>query len=146
GHGGTIDGFLFEGKPLDPDTGFYDFGQRFYDPKTSIFLGIDDKFRSDTGSVVGRRAALALMAFSGNNPLRFVDPDGRDFWSPFRWTGRFIRGGATAVYDMGAGAVHMVAHPIDTGAAIGHAAIHPIDTVTGVGKAVYHSVATCIGE
>jgi hypothetical protein len=27
----AVNGYLFNGKQLDPDTGFYDFGQRFYD-------------------------------------------------------------------------------------------------------------------
>ena len=31
-----VNGYLFSGKYQDPETGFYDFGQRFYDPSTSL--------------------------------------------------------------------------------------------------------------
>lgn len=31
-----VNGYRFCGKPSDPETGFYDLGQRVYDPKTSL--------------------------------------------------------------------------------------------------------------
>jgi RHS repeat-associated protein len=111
GHGGTVDGFLFEGKPLDPDTGFYNFGQRFYDPKTSIWLGVDAKLTDDTSRVVGKRAGLAPIAFSANNPLRFVDPDGRDVGEFFSMLGHYGWGVVK-------GATYPIRHPIKTAVGI----------------------------
>ena len=73
-----INGYLFSGKPFDPDTGFYDFGQRFYEPRTSLWLGIDPKLRTMPASTVGRPAMLATLGYVDNNPLRFSDLDGRD--------------------------------------------------------------------
>jgi RHS repeat-associated protein len=45
-----LNGYTFSGKPFDPETGLHDFGARFYDPKTSLWLGIDPAF-SEGGSV-----------------------------------------------------------------------------------------------
>ena len=36
-----VNGYRFSGKMFDPETGLYDFGQRFYDPRTSLWLGVD---------------------------------------------------------------------------------------------------------
>jgi RHS repeat-associated protein len=102
GKGGTVDGFLFEGKPLDPDTGCYDFGQRFYDPRTSLWLGIDADFKDSPGSLIGKRTALALSAFAAHNPLRFIDPDGRGWLD---WVGRQVAAASKVIAGAGAFAV-----------------------------------------
>jgi RHS repeat-associated protein len=79
GKGNSVDGFLFSGKEFDPDTGFYDFGQRFYDPRSSIWLGIDRSFVA-TPSVADRQPAeLAPLAYSANRPLALTDPTGLQF-------------------------------------------------------------------
>lgn len=73
-----VSGILFSGKPFDPDTGFYDFGQRFYEPRTSLWLGVDPAVvEGDAGLVVAGPTALAIGGFVAHNPLRYVDPDGR---------------------------------------------------------------------
>jgi RHS repeat-associated protein len=72
-----INGYLFSGKPFDPETGFYDFGQRFYDPRTSLWLGVDPKLTGEPGSAVGRSMLLSPFAYAAHSPFRFVDPDGR---------------------------------------------------------------------
>lgn len=74
-----INGYLFSGKPFDPETGFYDFGQRFYEPRTSLWLGIDPAFTDSPVSSVDRPLMLSVFAFSGQNPLSNIDPDGRDW-------------------------------------------------------------------
>ncbi|HEY4176751.1 MAG TPA: SpvB/TcaC N-terminal domain-containing protein [Kofleriaceae bacterium] len=76
----SVNGYLFNGKPFDTETGFYDFGQRFYDPKTSLWLGEDPALVDSTSSVVGSPVRGSGAAFSGHNPLRFRDPNGRDFF------------------------------------------------------------------
>jgi RHS repeat-associated protein len=73
-----VNGYLFEGKPYDKLTGFYDYGQRFYDPRTSLWLGEDPAFTESPGKAVGRPIMLAVSAFSDANPSRFMDPDGRE--------------------------------------------------------------------
>jgi RHS repeat-associated protein len=70
--------YLFSGKPFDSDTGFYDFGQRFYDPRTSLWLGVDSAFKATPSGSIARPFSLSVLSFSGNNPVHFSDPDGRD--------------------------------------------------------------------
>lgn len=74
-----FNGYLFNGKPYDPETGFYDYGQRFYDPRTSLWLGIDPALIDSPDSRPERTTIVAPNAYAGHSPLRFVDPDGRDF-------------------------------------------------------------------
>jgi RHS repeat-associated protein len=76
--GTPVNGYLFEGKPYDKLTGFYDYGQRFYDPRTSLWLGEDPAFIGSAGKAVGRPMFLAVSAFSGQSPARNIDPDGRE--------------------------------------------------------------------
>lgn len=75
----TVNGFLFNGKPYDPETKFYDYGQRFYDPRTSLWLGVDPAFLDGTDKSVGRPLMLSVGGFSGQSPFRNIDPDGRDW-------------------------------------------------------------------
>jgi RHS repeat-associated protein len=72
-----VTGYLFSGKPFDPDTGFYDFGQRFYEPRTSLWLGVDALGKQNIAGAIAHPAALAPLAFTAHNPLRYVDRDGR---------------------------------------------------------------------
>jgi RHS repeat-associated protein len=73
-----VSGYLFSGKPFDPDTGFYDYGQRFYDPRMSLWLGNDPAFVKMPQQSVGEPLYLAPLAFARHSPLRMFDPDGRD--------------------------------------------------------------------
>ncbi len=69
--------FRFTGKKLDVDrTGMYYFGARFYIPEVGRFLTPDP--------VVGLRSlnlkdplSLNLYSYAKDNPLRYIDPDGR---------------------------------------------------------------------
>jgi RHS repeat-associated protein len=62
----------FTGKRYDSVLGLNYFGARYYDPQISRFLSIDPAdFSSDDLQTFGR------YHYSNNNPLAFVDPDGR---------------------------------------------------------------------
>ena len=62
--------YLFNAKELDEETGLYYYGARYMDPKISMWLGVDplmEKYPSVTG-----------YCYTMDNPIRFIDPDGRD--------------------------------------------------------------------
>ena len=62
--------YLFNAKELDEETGLYYYGARYMDPKISMWLGVDplmEKYPSVTG-----------YCYTKDNPIRFIDPDGRD--------------------------------------------------------------------
>ena len=65
--------FTFTGKQLDQDGGldWYYFGARFYDAEVGRFLGVDP--------LAGKYPALNPYHYTMNNPLIYVDPDGKDF-------------------------------------------------------------------
>jgi RHS repeat-associated protein len=81
--------FKFTGKELDPETGLYYFGARYYDPQVSIWVSVDPvldkylpqgKIGSETdlpANGVFNSKNINLFHYGGNNPLSIKDPDGR---------------------------------------------------------------------
>ena len=63
--------YKFNGKELDEETGLYYYGARYYDAKSSVWLSVDPK--------MDKYPNLSSYNFSGNNPIIYVDPDGRDY-------------------------------------------------------------------
>ena len=62
--------YKFNGKEMDKETGMYYYSARYYDPRISIFVSVDplaEKYRN-----------ISAYAYVANNPINFVDPDGRD--------------------------------------------------------------------
>jgi RHS repeat-associated protein len=75
-----ISGYLFSGKQFDFETGFYDFGQRFYDPRASLWLGIDPALTEDPAIATKIPSVLAPLAYAGHSPEARIDPDGKAWW------------------------------------------------------------------
>jgi RHS repeat-associated protein len=88
--------YRFTGKERDEETGLYYYGARYLDPKTSRWLSADpamgeylpsapisDKARQRNGNLPGMGGVFNLVNlhmyhYAGNNPVKYVDPDGRD--------------------------------------------------------------------
>ena len=64
--------YKFNGKELDEETGLYYYGARYYDPRQSMWLGTDP--------MQGKYPGICTYAFCHNNPVRFIDYDGKDAW------------------------------------------------------------------
>lgn len=60
--------YRFNGKELDPETGNYYYGARYYDPKISIWLSVDPILKHHESP----------YSFMSGNPIMIMDPDGRD--------------------------------------------------------------------
>ena len=63
--------YKFNGKELDEETGFYYYGARYYDPRISIWLSVDP--------LAEKHPDYTPYAYCANNPIIYVDPDGRDW-------------------------------------------------------------------
>ncbi len=62
--------YLFNGKELDEETGLYYYGARYYNPRISLWYGVDPLF--------DKYPAHSPYCYTMNNPVVLVDPDGED--------------------------------------------------------------------
>ena len=73
----------FTGKPVDKDTGFYYYGARYYSTNLGRFLSEDPVFL-DIGKkndILLDPQALDSYSYARDNPIRYVDEDGKMFFS-----------------------------------------------------------------
>ena len=80
-YGGNMPGYKFTGKELDPETGLYYYGARYYDPVVSVWLNPDpvlDKYLDgDPAGGIFVPQNLGVYSYSHNNPVVYKDPKGR---------------------------------------------------------------------
>ena len=63
--------YLFNAKELDEETGLYYYGARYYDPRASVWLSADP--------MQEKYPNVSTYAYCANNPIKFIDPDGKDW-------------------------------------------------------------------
>jgi|GEM_PF-5189608 len=73
-------------RPLDPETGLYNFRRRYYSPAVGRFL-CEDAF----GGRISNALGMNPYVFAFNDPFRFIDPFG-DFSLPFNGSGKAAAG------------------------------------------------------
>lgn len=64
----TGNSYAYTGRRLDIETGFYYYRARYYSPQTGRFIQRDP---------LGYADGMGVYAYVGNNPINFVDPDGK---------------------------------------------------------------------
>lgn len=67
---GYTNPYKFNAKELDGETGLYYYGARYYNPRLSIWYGVDPLAEKYPG--------WSPFAYTMDNPVKYVDPDGRD--------------------------------------------------------------------
>lgn len=60
--------YLYNGKELDTETGRYYYGARYYDPKVSLWIGVDP--------MAGKYYRFSPYNYCANNPILLTDPKG----------------------------------------------------------------------
>jgi RHS repeat-associated protein len=66
----------FTGKELDPESGLYYYGGRYYDPELARFVSADPFVPQPSDPQSLNRYSYVL-----NNPVNLIDPDGHFFWA-----------------------------------------------------------------
>ena len=90
--------YRFSGKEFEEELGLYDFGARYYDPRTMLWLSPDPAMpeylngESGMGGVFNPRN-LNTYHYAGHNPIRLLDPDGRkvEIFGTKRFVRRVVR-------------------------------------------------------
>jgi RHS repeat-associated protein len=80
--------YLLTDKELDQETGLYYFGARYYDPRIGLWASTDPaqtEYLDRVGAGGLRAVLLSTYAYAANNPLIFIDPDGRSPWYVRAW-------------------------------------------------------------
>lgn len=86
GGSGQMPYYRFTGKELDPETGLYYYGARYYDPVLSRWISADPALGkylqrasgNRQGNTVYQPITLSLYAYAGLNPLKYIDPTGEE--------------------------------------------------------------------
>ena len=60
----------FNGKELDSETGLYYYGARYYEPVLAMWFGVD--------ALAEKYPNMCGYVYCAGNPVKFVDPDGKD--------------------------------------------------------------------
>uniref|UniRef100_UPI000FF56FE2 RHS repeat domain-containing protein n=1 Tax=Bacteroides sp. OF04-15BH TaxID=2292281 RepID=UPI000FF56FE2 len=79
--------YLFNAKEFDEETGLYYYGARYYEPKLGIWISTDPKQE--------KYFDFSSYCYTGNNPIRFSDPNGQDWWDKVKGFGAAIVDNAT---------------------------------------------------
>jgi RHS repeat-associated protein len=81
-YGGVVNtNYLFTGKEIDNHNGFYYFGARYYMPEIGRFITPEPIM--GTGDLnINEPIALNFYNYSKDNPLKYVDPNGKREMTP----------------------------------------------------------------
>jgi len=84
--GGSVFGLAghrrrFNDKYVDEIGGLGYYGARYYDNVLIGWTQADPKYRVAPDAAWSEPRRAMLYSFGGQNPMRYIDPDGRDFWS-----------------------------------------------------------------
>jgi RHS repeat-associated protein len=74
--GGTSMRHKYTSQEFDAETGLYYYNARYYNPSLGRFISADTVIPNPANP-----QALNRYSYVVNNPLRYIDPSGHDFWS-----------------------------------------------------------------
>ena len=101
----------FTGKERDQETGWDHFGARYYGSKIARFTTTDPVYTWHENYVDPQR--WNRYAYARNNPLRYVDPDGREIRLQQNASSRLQRGYQTARAYLGGGGADRILKELD---------------------------------
>ncbi|WP_437732812.1 SpvB/TcaC N-terminal domain-containing protein [Sorangium sp. So ce1335] len=131
--------YLFNGKELDLSTGLYHYGARSYEPRLGVWMSPDpvlaEYMAGKLNGGVYRPINLSLYTYAWNNPVVYIDPDGR--LTTQAVAEAFVKGAAVVGTALSAPAAAAVVEPTP----VGELVVGGLFAVGTVGYAVY-TIAT----
>ena len=74
--------YKFNSKELDDETGYYYYGARYYNPRTSLWLSVDP--------LAEKMPSWSPYNYTFNNPVKYTDPYGREPFNEYDKNGKMI--------------------------------------------------------
>jgi RHS repeat-associated protein len=118
--GTTPNEFMYRGEQFDSDLGLYYLRARYYNPLTGRFMSRDP----EDGNPINP-ATLHKYIYAGSNPVKYIDPTGRDLFSyAIRSSAAIPEAKLISIYgcvaDAGLASVDLILDPtITAGSALG---------------------------
>ncbi len=78
--GATLTNYKYTDQELDPETGLYNYGARYYDPMIGRFISPDPIVQAPFNP-----QSLNRYRYCINSPLVYTDPSGYWSWNPLDW-------------------------------------------------------------
>ena len=80
--------YKFNGKEMDEEMGLYYYGARYMNPITSLWYGVDQMTEKYT--------EIGAYVYCNNNPIKFIDLDGKDWYQNDEGTSTFWQKGSAS--------------------------------------------------
>ncbi|MFA7468486.1 MAG: RHS repeat-associated core domain-containing protein, partial [Desulfotomaculaceae bacterium] len=123
----AVNKYQFLNREKQPETGYTDLVNRFYDPTIGRFMQVDP--------VTETQENYSTYQYGWNNPILRSDPNGDcPTCPPMDWeiragaNGRLGQGVVESFKNTAAGLWNLVRHPVESAKAIGNAIAHPVET------------------
>ena len=98
--GNYSNSYLFNGKELDEETGLYYYGARYYNPRYSVWHGVDP--------MVEERSWMSPYNYCQNNPVRRIDPTGA---LDYEWETKYVNQKGEILYETNDGLSDVIIVP-----------------------------------
>ena len=111
--------YRYTGKELDKEIGLHYYGQRYYEAGTGRFTQQDPRIFNDIMGILANPQGLNAYAYTENNPVRYIDPNGE---TRTEAAGGYFVGLAAGLWSTMNFGSNLFWHPVETSRQIAQSA------------------------
>lgn len=97
----------------DNESGIYYYDARYYNQQIGRFIQVDPKVLENSADLINDPQNLNYYAYSRNNPIRYVDPNGETYTDAIKsWAVNTVTSIASSLYNQINSSLNLSDHPI----------------------------------